>query len=174
MKVFKTACGGTIVVPAKAEDHLRAHPEVQALLQAAVSRVSLPQGGEFLAVGVEIGRVVGRSGCVATPRIRLDGPASFALRAGREKPSRVVLGVEGPETTKVAVLAFASRDAAGTYVLVTAFVGELAPKEPWDHSIQSQAEAQESQDFWCAHELVYDPAVMAEVFTSTWREVLEG
>lgn len=172
MKVYITACGGSIVVLPKAEDHLRAHPEVQTLLQEAIGRVRLPQDGSFLAVEAQMGRVVGRSGCVATPHIRFDDPASFALRTGREKPSRVVLDAEGPETTKVVVLAFASKESRGQYVLVTSFVGELAPKEPWDRNIRSQEELQESLDFWCSHALAYDPSVMGEPFASTWRRVL--
>lgn len=172
MKAYKTACGGTIIVPPKAEDHLRAHLEVLAPLPEAIGLVELPKDGSFLAVEVEMERVVGRSGCVATPRIGLTDPAYFALRVGRERPSRVILDVEGPETTKVVVLAFASKESARMYILVTSFVGELAPKEPWDRNIKSQEELQESLDFWCSHALAYDRSVMGEPFASTWRQVL--
>lgn len=169
---YKTACGGTIVVPSKAQEHLRVHPEVHGLLQEAVGRLALPEDGRFLAVAVEMGRVVGKSGCAETPCVGPDDPAFFALRVGRDKPSRVTLGVQGPDMTKVVVLAFASRESARTYVLVTSFVGELAPKEPWDRNIRSQGEFQKSLDFWSSHALVHDPAVMAEPFQSTWNQVL--
>ena len=172
MREFKTACGGAVVVPPKTEDHLRAHPEVLAFLAEAIGRVDLPRNGEFLATEVAMGRVVGRSGCVPMWHIGPNDRATFALRVGREKPSRVMVGAEGPETTKVVVLAFAAKEAAGTYVLVTAFVGELAPKEPWDRNIRTEAEAKESLDFWVSHALVYDSSVMGDVFESTWNRVL--
>jgi len=171
MRKFKTFCGGTIVVPHKAEDHLRAHPEVDLLLPEAIARVCLPQDGAFLSAEVEMGRVVGRSGCVQTPSIVLNDRTLFAQRIGRDHPSRVIVG-EGEKTTKVVVLAFASREEADTYVLVTSWVGSLAPKEPWDSNIRTDEEYQECLNFWCSNALVWDPAVMSEPFEGTWEEVL--
>lgn len=171
MKREKTACGGTIVVPPKTENHLRAHPEVIQILSEAIGRVRLPEDRSFLATEVEMGQVVGRSGCVITLPIGTDEKAFFALRIGREKPSRVVPGIEGKETTKVVILAFPSKDSRD-YVLITSFVGSLAPKEPWDQNIRSQAEREESLDFWCSNALVYDPEVMGPYFESTWAEIL--
>ncbi|MBI4088893.1 hypothetical protein HY415_02250 [Candidatus Kaiserbacteria bacterium] len=80
----------------------------------------------------------------------------------------------GEETTKVAILASPSRQEAGTYVLVTAWVGTLARKEPWDPMIRSQEEYQECLRFWCSNALVWDPAVMSEPFESSWDEVLKS
>ena len=172
---FQTSCGGTMVVPTAAQEHLRAHPEVGELLAEAIGRLSLPIGGAFCAAEVEMGRVVGRSGCVPTTPISRGYPATFALRMGRDKPSRVAVGVEGPETTKVVILAFASKEDQRQYLLVTSFVGELAPKEPWDRSlILGSREHHESIDFWCQNALVYSPGVMGEVFESWWEEVLKA
>ena len=171
MRNFQTTCGGTIVVPRKAEDHLRAHPEVDLLLPEAIARVRLPRDGAFLSAEVEMGRIVGRSGCVSTPPISPSDRTLFAQRIGRDKPSRVIVG-EGEKTTKVVVLAFASREEAGTYVLVTSWVGSLASKEPWDPNIRGDAEYQECLHFWCSNALVWDPAVMSEPFEGTWEEIL--
>jgi hypothetical protein len=171
MRKFKTLCGGTIVVPHKVEGHLRAHPEVDLLLPEAIARVRLPQDGAFLSAEVEMGRVVGRSGCVQTPLIGLTDRTLFAKRIGRDHPSRVIVS-EGKKTTKVVVLAFASREEAGTYVLVTSWVGSLAPKEPWDPNIRGDAEYQECLSFWCSNALVWDPSVMSEPFKGSWEEVL--
>lgn len=169
---YRTACGGTIIVPPKAEDHLRAHPEVGVILAEVIGRVMLPRDCGFLAVAVNMGRVVGRSGCVKAPRVGFNDPAKFALRVGREKPSRVIVGVEGPEVTTVVILAFPAKELTGTYVLVTAFVGELAPKEPWDRNLGSELERQESLEFWSTHALVFDASVMGGSFESSWGEIL--
>jgi hypothetical protein len=151
---------------------LVAHPEVRGLLLEAIGRVVLPRDGAFLSTEVEMGRIVGRSGCVSTPPIDPSERSLFAQRIGRERPSRVILG-EGEETTKVVVLAFASRGEAGTYVLATSWVGGLAAKEPWDPMIRSQGEYQGSLGFWCSHALVWDSAVMSAPFESTWDDVLK-
>lgn len=169
---YVTKCGGTIVVPPKTQEHLRAHPEVSGVLAEAIGLITLPRNGEFLAVAVEMGRVVGRSGCVPTEPIRPSSPAMFALRVGRDKPSRVMVGVEGPESTTVVVLAFVAKETR-TYVLITSFIGELAPKEPWDRSMRlGSAEAMDSLEFWTRNALVHDPSVMGPVFESSWSDVL--
>lgn len=169
---YQATRGGSIIVPPKAQEHLRAHPEVGGVLAEAIGHLTLPLNGEFLAVAVEMGRVVGRSACVSTAPILPSASATFALRMGREKPSRVIVGVEGPESTTVVVLAFASKK-KDEYVLITSFIGELAPKEPWDRSLRpGSKESQESLDFWCCHALVYDPAVMKPAFESSWSVVM--
>ena len=173
MVEYRTACGGTIIVPPRAEEHLRAHPEVGVLLAEVIGRVTLPCDGQFLALAVEMGRVIGRSGCVKAPRVGINDSEKFAQRVGRDKPSRVVIGVEGPEVTTVVILAFASKEAR-TYVLVTAFVGGLAPKEPWDRNLGSELERQESLEFWSTHALVYDASVMGDPFESSWGAILKS
>lgn len=171
MREFKTACGGLIIVPRKAEDHLVAHPEVRDLMPEAIGRVLLPRNGAFLSAEVETERIIGRSGCVSTPQITTSDRVLFAQRIGRDKPSRVIVG-EGEETTKAVILAFASRDKASPYVLVTSWVGSLAPKEPWDPNIRDDTERQECLRFWCTHALVWDPTVMSGHFESSWVDVL--
>lgn len=169
MRKFQTACGGVIVIPQKAENHLVAHPEVRDLLPEAIGLVVLPSGGAFLSTEVEMGRVVGKSGCVQTAPITPCDRALFAQRVGRARPTRVVVGEAGSETTKVVVLAFASREDPNTYVLATSWVGDLAPLEPWDPMIRSQMERQESLDFWCSNALIWTPGVMGEPFEATWE-----
>lgn len=171
MRNFKTACGGHIIVPRKVEYHLVAHPEVRELMPEAIGRMFLPRNGGFLSAEVEMERIIGWSRCVSTPQIAISDPVLFAQRIGRNKPSRVIVG-EGEETTKVVILAFASREEAGTYVMVTSWVGPLAPKEPWDPNIRNDAERQECLSFWCTHALAWDPTVMSDHFESSWVNVL--
>jgi len=144
---------------------------MQKILVEVIGKVSLPRNDEFLATEVEMDRVVGFSGCVKALRVETSDQAFFAQRIGRDKPSRVIVG-KGETTTKVVVLAFPAKEEAGKYILVTSFIGSLAPKEPWDSNIHSKREFQESIDFWTSHALVHDPAVMGPVFESTWDEVL--
>lgn len=167
---YRTKCGGVVVLPPKTIEHLEAHPEVGGLLQEAMSLLELPRDGSFLAREIDFGRLVGRTGCVSAPTVDLGSEATFALRVGRRKPSRVVVGVQGPEVSTVVVLAFADRQVKGTYVLITAYVGQLAPKEPWDAA--PGAEREEAFKFWSQQALIHDPAVMGEVFVSNWQSII--
>lgn len=171
MEILQTSCGGQIVVPSKTALHLRAHPEVEGLLGEVCERLALPKDSSFLRCEVETGRIVGLAGCVEARPVKVDEPATFAKRIEHSGPSRVVVA-RGVETSKVSLLAFPSREDVRTYVLITAWVGSLAPKEPWDPNIASELERRESLEFWCTHALVYDQSVMGEPFTSSWSEWL--
>jgi hypothetical protein len=175
MSIYKTACGGTIVVPLKAEEHLRAHPQVLKILPEAIGRIRLSRYRGYLATEVNMERLVGRSGCVMAPWIGLDDKAFFAQRIGREKSSRVQLEIKGQETTQVAILAFEadeSREEMRKFILITSWIGFLAPKEPWDPNVRSQEDFKECLNFWSSHALVYDPKVMGPYFESTWRKII--
>jgi len=82
------------------------------------------------------------------------------------------VGVRGPETSKVSVIGFPARGEEGVYILITAWVGGLAKREPWDKNIRTEAERQECLAFWCKEALVYDEEVMGSPFTSSWEDVL--
>ena len=49
-----------------------------------------------------------------------------------------------------------SREDDGKYILATSFIGEKAPREPWDNTIETEEEKKESEDFWNTHALIYD------------------
>ena len=169
---YDAADGGSIVVLPHAQVHLSAHPDVVGLLAEAIGRITLPRHGAFVEIAVEMGRVVGRSGCVATAPILPADVATFALRMRREKPSRVMVGVEGPASTTVVVIARPLK-ALGEYALVTSFIGTLPMKEPWDRALRPGSPgARASLDFWCCNALVYDPEVMAPTFESSWNSIM--
>lgn len=168
---YRTKCGGRLMLTAKAKEHLVAHPEVGDLLDEVAGLVELPRDGSFLVRAVDLGRLVGRSGCIPADRVGAEGKAKFALRVGRRKPSRVVIGALGPEVNTVVVLAFAGRE-PGTYALITAYVGALAPKEPWDAT--PGIEREQALEFWGKNALVYDPEVMGEQFESTWQDIINS
>ena len=160
---------GVMIVTPKGLDHLQAHPDVLDLLPEAASRIQLPEDGSFLATSVAMGRIVGDTGCVVVPETPWSGEALFAQRIGRDKASRVVVG-SGTPTDLVTVLAFKGQE--GDYVLVSAWIGQLAEKEPWDGSIQAGSDEEaRSRAFWSRHALVHDGNVMGVPFTSSWQEV---
>ena len=157
-----------LIITKKTEEHLRAHPEISGILPEIMNNLTFPEDGSFLRTEVEMGRIIGKSGRVETPQVQKNEKILFAQRIGRNKPSRVVLG-QGEDTSKVSLLAFPDRS-GGDYVLITAWVGTLAPREPWD--CQKPKELKESIEFWCRNALVYNPEVMEEPFKSSWEEIL--
>lgn len=168
---LKTKCGGTMIIPSKTFNHFLVHTGIGDILTEVISKVELPKDCGYLAMEVDMGRIIGRSGCVKTPPIGIDDPAFFARRVNRDNDSRVAIVEQGDETDKVSVLAFAARGEKNVYILARTFIGPLAPKEPWDRNINCVAEFDSSYNFWSTHALVYEPGVMGDYFESTWREV---
>ena len=165
--------GGQIIIPQKMVIHLKAHPEIMGILPEVMDNLILPKDGSFLRREVEMGRLVGLSGCVETLPIQKFDETFFAQRTERKKPSRIVIGDLGEETSKVSILAFPDRSGSGDYILITTWIGFLAPKEPWDNNIKSEKEFQESLDFWLTHALIYQEEVMGQPFTSSWERILK-
>lgn len=170
---FRTRNDGQMLVTPVTMEHLQAHPEVWKLLPEAMCNLYLPTDGSPIDLAMDMGRVIGRSGCVATPRIEPNESTIFARRVARANASRVVVGVQGPEVRTLVIRA--TRNERGMYELHTAYVGVLAPPEPWSIRVESEsdmARAAESLSFWCTHGLVYNPDVMGAPFESTWELVL--
>ncbi|GEM_PF-1008714 len=164
---YDTKDGGDIVVTPRTRQHMAAHLDVVPLLAEAIVLIDLPTDGKWLEVEVDLGRVIGRSGCVETAAIGMNDTASFAYREGRAMPSRIVEGVEGPEVTTVVVIAkYVSR---GKYQLVTAWVGALGQREPWN---AGGPDFKDAMTFWQTHALIFDPSNMESPFESTWGTIL--
>ena len=171
---YKTACGGYLTISARVHSHLLAHPDVIAHLPEAASKLHLPSDGTKLECEVPMGRVIGRAGVVKTPLIQTHDRALFALRNNRKFPSRVAaLGAVGNDSTTVVLIA-KPRAGQGEYELITAWVGALARKEPWDPHISSREEFEDCLRFWSTTALIFDDAAMAATVESSWAEVLES
>jgi hypothetical protein len=166
---YPTKDGGKIILNAGTKEHLTAHPEAARYIQEAFALVELPQNGSELSLDVDLHRPLGRSGCLVVPEAGLDDVAQFAFRTARRGASRIVIPEgELPMVSTLAIKAIPTKYSK-TYRLLTAYVGTLAPREPWD---ASPDQFEESIAFWSCHALVYTLAVMGEPFSSTWREVI--
>lgn len=127
------------------------HESVMPLLPEAFARVE-SAGRKFLVCELDFGRVVGESNCVAT------GPGDeivFAKRPKRLGLTRFVKNRQAEPTSFAVVILKTADGEPGAYALVTAFIGQLAEKEPWDKNIQNANERQRSLAFWNSHALVW-------------------
>jgi hypothetical protein len=119
-----------------------------------------------------MGCVIGCGGVVKTDPIKISDRALFATRSNRKFASRVApAGAVGTESTTIVVIAKPAA-AEAHYELITAWIGILAKKEPWDSSIASQDEFDDCLQFWSTTALVFDPATMGAVSESSWEEIL--
>ncbi len=176
-------CGGDIIaVPENTILHLQAHPEMEAddyaLLREAAAKANLARGGRLSAGNivthaVEMGHPVGKTGRVDAPAIELDTVTTFAVRKGREKPSRVTEIDPANEPDCSSVVLWVLKLADGVWELETAYVGTDAPREPFDlGSSYSDIEWLESIGFWSRNALVYRPKDMGQIIHTSWQEVL--
>ena len=124
------------------------HEEVLQILPEALQMIK-SEGRGFIREELEMGKIVGKTICVAT------GPSDQILYAKRPKRfghTRLVKGRHSEPTSKVVVIlktADGDED-KGKYVLITAFIGELAEPEPWDRNATPN-----SRNFWNTHALVW-------------------
>ncbi|MCA9375938.1 MAG: hypothetical protein KC925_02640 [Candidatus Doudnabacteria bacterium] len=164
---YTTACGCTIHLLPHTIEHLKAHPEASDLLGEAIGKVELPEGTFYLK-SIDMGRVIGQSALVNATVVKPSETCTFAYRAGRDIPSRVVLDVEKPQTNLFTVIAGYDNESE-RWVLYTGFAGTSAAKEPTDPSLEGNNE--DELDFWCRHALVHDESC-TQPFESTWNEVI--
>lgn len=173
---YMTKCGKEVLVPEGTIKHLQAHPEVGALIEAGLLMLSIPDHLTELKTEIDFGKVIGTCACVP---VKENEPETFAYRTGRKNPTRVVLNAETtPCTTLVVVLVFREHETTADYYcwyLITAYVGKVTPRKPWDRYFTTCGTPQEFQEafqFWSENGLVYDPAVMGPWFTGSWKQIL--
>lgn len=168
-RTLRTACQSVIHLTDETLSHLEAHPEAAALLEEAVAKVTLPDGG-FLLTTVNFGRVIGSNACVKAEDVEI---LHFAVRTGRDVPSRVLLGQTPKPTSLFTIIAGRGED--GEWTLFTGFTGPAAPREPHDPYFDDKRDSdefRESVEFWTSHGLCLGDG-WGEVFESTWEKVLE-
>ncbi|MDQ7814268.1 MAG: hypothetical protein RDU25_00465 [Patescibacteria group bacterium] len=169
-----TACGGTLVVANDPLDSLLVRPMLLGLLDEVVEKVELPSDGSALAVQVDMGRPVGFSAVVRAPQIAYDECCLFALRAGHDKPSRIM--VERPTEISSLIYLLANPclqpSPRPSYHLAEMLVGKIIQPEPW--RVKSEARLETSFGYWSRRAFWYDIASMGDPFESTWQEVVEN
>ncbi|KGM35304.1 hypothetical protein P409_05165 [Inquilinus limosus MP06] len=153
---------------------MAAHPDLtDDLLTEAFGLVDAASAGWKIAATVDLGRIIGVTSKVQTEPVAADVPSLFGYRHGRKYPTRTVLGVEKPATSRVTIVA--ERVARDCFVLRTAYLGGGAPPEPTSfRAIRRKRLAwSEVLAYWCRHALVYDPSEFAsEPFETTWAGII--
>ena len=120
------------------------HRKVQELLPEIFAGLS--GVGRFIIHEHDFGRFVGESSCVATSESDV---VCFAQRPKRAGLTRFVKNRQVEPSDK-AVVILKRDDYEPYYILITAFVGGMAAKEPWDPRATD-----EDRKFWETHALIW-------------------
>lgn len=127
------------------------------LLWRAVPLITA-KGETVVARNVDTGEYIGKDHCtyvspwVNTPAIKF----YFAKRGNREGYSRMVEGMNPIPTRHVSVV-LVWNEKGDCYNAITCYAGLLAPREPWDPTLQDDPAAlTESKAFWAAHAIIHD------------------
>ncbi|RJO73134.1 MAG: hypothetical protein C4523_01990 [Myxococcales bacterium] len=133
---------GEVVID-RSRSHL--HDGVESLLPEALSRV---QGGRsFIKETVDFERPIGETTCVPTLPNDI---IIWAKRPNRFGHTRFVKNRAPEACSSMVVILKKAEDRPGTYVLISAFVGNGAEPEVWDRNATTR-----SREFWASHALVW-------------------
>lgn len=120
------------------------HAGVSALLAEVVSKVECGDE-EFIQAQVGFNRVIGEKTLV---QVKGGDNIVYAVRRGRKGHTKFVKNRQPVACSSVCIVL--KRTTTGSYVIITAFIGEVAEPEPWDKKATSA-----SLSFWERHALVY-------------------
>ena len=139
----------------KVIDRPRSHvhefsPNFRENLQITLSEINA-NGEDFIVYTKEFDGVIGLNHCVETG-LDENEKVTYAIREGRRGYTRFIRDLQPIPTNEMTVILKAKEDIPNTYVLITAFEGPTAAKEPWDPTATD-----EDRRFWENHALIWDP-----------------
>lgn len=148
--------------------HIRGHPQVQPYVEQALAQIST-HGKDFFIEEVTFDAPIGVTLCVQTSP---EDDILFAKRGNREGLSRFVKHKEPAASTSLTCILYKKRH---VYILETAYVGVIAPPEPWDIQAHvrhedSNASYTQSVQFWKTHALIYNPRLLDIIPNSEEKE----
>ena len=116
-------------------------------LRQALEKIKL-NGEKFSRHNVMFDYPVGKDRCV----MRKPGDNIVRWkRPGRDGETPMVLNREAEPTNQLNVVICFDDEQLQEYVVITAFLGQEAPQEPWDKRVRDK---EASEAFWAAHALV--------------------
>ena len=123
------------------------------ILEKAIGVID-SKGRETIKEQVNFDRPLGLNMCVDVGE---DDKIVMVYRKGRLGKTPMVRGRTPKECNSVIVIAKKKNEMSNSdYQLLTAYVGELAEKEPWDPTIEDESERKRCEEFWNSHALIYN------------------
>ena len=144
----------------RTDSHLHTEGGLTPDLLAAALHTIDTHGERFVRKQVDFDHVIGKSSSV---ELQPDDDVVMVFRKGRNGPTPMVKNREKRPCNSMMIVLVRddrlSRD-RDAYVLLTAFIGDDAPREPWDPANKTEEEIRESEEYWRTHALVYDESLI--------------
>ena len=102
---------------------------------------------------IEFDHIIGFDKCI---EVGPDDDVKMVYRKNRMGQTPMVIGISPEETNLLQIILKKDRFDQNKYILATTFLGKIAPREPWDKSIETEEERQECEEFWKTHALILD------------------
>jgi len=187
---FKTTSKEIIKITNKGYEHLLTHEEITPMfLDECIKKIDTStikiKDKSNISIEIKFNKIIGKTSCIKTQKIKYNEKTYFAQRIGRPYPSRVIKTQKQDCDTVTIILKpfFKTQDIPRLYAemnpkplyftLITAYIGYKAEKEPWDISIKNEEEKTAALDFWCNHALIFDPETMENVQKKSYKEIFE-
>lgn len=147
--IATTRTGKAVYMCSDTYEHMMGHPDVRIEdIKEAVEKSNYV--GPFNMASIDLGRTVGKDGCIRVP----EGMTPHMLyRKGRDGKTPVFFEDEAEAADTTLVIVGICTDDDGLDTVFTTFYGQLAPKESWDPRLKEE-ERKESEEFWKNHALV--------------------
>lgn len=121
------------------------------LLSEAISKIEFNKHvGSVRNIVVKMGRVVGKTSCVA---LQPNDDVVFVYRKNRIGRTPMVRNREAEDCDSITVVL--KRKSKNEAVMLTGYIGTGSPREPWDRALSNKARY-ESIRFWKQHALVFN------------------
>lgn len=156
----------------KKESHLDEHSDVtkelliEALQKFDMDKLKTSEGN--CVQQIDMGRVIGKATCVVTTD---KDQIFYVRRKNRVGETPTVLNREPADCRNLVIII---KTQNGKYTIRTAYIGNIAPREPWTPSLLEKGtpeEIEESNRFWSNHALIYDSSVVDFVVLPDERKV---
>jgi len=154
-KIFLGATEDGAEVYDRPDSHLHGEGSLTLeLLKDAISKIDT-DGRSFIKEKIEYDHPVGEQTCVG---VGPEDEVVMVYRKGRSGQTPMVKNRKPEPCNSVMVVmrkdySAPERDA---YQMLTSYVGEGSPREPWDPNLNSEEERKQCEDFWHTHALIYD------------------
>lgn len=131
------------------------HPEGGLTKEILASAISVISTDNQIVKGetVKFNGIVGKNNCV---EVGPEDEIVMVYRTNRSGQTPMVKNREPSDCDTVHVILLKNEENENEYCMLTAFIGESTPKEPWDPYIKSEEERTESEKFWKTHALIYN------------------
>ena len=124
------------------------------LLADAIGKITTNKRG-FVKEKVEYDHPIGTQTCV---KVSPEDEVVMVYRNGRSGQTPMVKNREAEPCSSVMVILRKDRSVLDKdiYEMLTGYIGEGSPREPWDPNISTEEERRECEEFWNTHALLYD------------------